>query len=147
MSHVDEILSLHDSFKLFEPNADMAMKMLHANSDKNEIFKKTGHVVGVFDASFFSQARRDLRHHGPIWLGQVDHGAAIQPPDRARLRQHPSQRPEDPWTLLAIFLDRLTQAMGARTNADPSQRWYHSGPIGLPMRLFKPKGVGERRTA
>jgi glycine betaine/proline transport system ATP-binding protein len=52
MSHVDEILSLHDSFKLFEPNADMAMKMLHANSDKNEIFKKTGHVVGVFDASF-----------------------------------------------------------------------------------------------
>ncbi|MEX6503619.1 glycine betaine/L-proline ABC transporter permease ProW [Pseudomonas zhanjiangensis] len=38
--------------------------------------------------------------------------------------------------LLAIFLDRLTQAMGERSNADPSLRWYHSGPVGLVLRLF-----------
>jgi glycine betaine/proline transport system permease protein len=37
--------------------------------------------------------------------------------------------------LLAIFLDRLTQAMGERSNADPSLRWYHSGPVGLLLRL------------
>ncbi|MNN35593.1 Glycine betaine/L-proline transport system permease protein ProW [compost metagenome] len=37
--------------------------------------------------------------------------------------------------LLAIFLDRLTQAMGERTNSDPSLRWYHSGPVGLVLRL------------
>src|SRR3546814_6457331 len=28
------------------------MKMLRNGADKNEIFDKTGHVVGVFDASF-----------------------------------------------------------------------------------------------
>ena len=44
--------------------------------------------------------------------------------------------------LLAIFLDRLTQAMGARTGADPSLRWYHTGPVGLLLRLF-----GARRPA
>jgi glycine betaine/proline transport system permease protein len=38
--------------------------------------------------------------------------------------------------LLAIFLDRLTQAMGERTSSDPSLRWYHSGPAGLLLRLF-----------
>ncbi|MGA4637537.1 glycine betaine/L-proline ABC transporter permease ProW [Pseudomonas solani] len=38
--------------------------------------------------------------------------------------------------LLAIFLDRLTQAMGERTRSDPSRRWYHSGPVGLLLRLF-----------
>ena len=38
--------------------------------------------------------------------------------------------------LLAIFLDRLTQAMGELGSADPSLRWYHSGPVGLVLRLF-----------
>lgn len=38
--------------------------------------------------------------------------------------------------LLAIFLDRLTQAMGERTRNDPSRRWYHSGPAGLLLRLL-----------
>jgi len=38
--------------------------------------------------------------------------------------------------LLAIFLDRLTQAMGERTRSDPSRRWYHSGPVGLLLRLL-----------
>jgi hypothetical protein len=28
------------------------MEMLRKGADKNEIFSKTGHVVGVFDASF-----------------------------------------------------------------------------------------------
>ncbi len=37
--------------------------------------------------------------------------------------------------LLAIFLDRLTQAMGERSGADRSLRWYHSGPVGLLLRL------------
>lgn len=37
--------------------------------------------------------------------------------------------------LLAIFLDRLTQALGERTRSDPSLHWYHSGPVGLLLRL------------
>jgi ABC-type proline/glycine betaine transport system permease subunit len=47
--------------------------------------------------------------------------------------------------LLAIFLDRLTQAMGARTSADPSKRWYHTGPVGVILRLCgaaQPAGRG-----
>lgn len=40
--------------------------------------------------------------------------------------------------LLAIFLDRLTQAMGERSNnAVKGVRWYHSGPVGLLLRLKK----------
>lgn len=42
--------------------------------------------------------------------------------------------------LLAIFLDRLTQAIGERTSSDPSLRWYHTGPIGLMLRLFGRNG-------
>jgi len=50
--------------------------------------------------------------------------------------------------LLAIFLDRLTQAMGARTNADPSRRWYQTGPVGVLMRLFgAAQPAGRRETA
>jgi len=50
--------------------------------------------------------------------------------------------------LLAIFLDRLTQAMGARTSADPSLRWYHTGPAGVVMRLCGAAPVkGRRKTA
>ncbi|MDR0210742.1 MAG: ATP-binding cassette domain-containing protein, partial [Pseudomonas putida] len=52
MSHADEILSVKNIFKVFGPNPDMAMQMLRKGADKNEIFSKTGHVVGVFDASF-----------------------------------------------------------------------------------------------
>ncbi|MDR6715354.1 glycine betaine/proline transport system ATP-binding protein [Pseudomonas hunanensis] len=52
MSHTDEILSVNNIFKVFGPNPDMAMKMLDEGADKDQIFKKTGHVVGVFDASF-----------------------------------------------------------------------------------------------
>lgn len=52
MSHADEILSVNNIFKVFGPNPDMAMEMLRKGADKNEIFSKTGHVVGVFDASF-----------------------------------------------------------------------------------------------
>ncbi|WP_336333245.1 glycine betaine/L-proline ABC transporter permease ProW [Pseudomonas putida] len=36
--------------------------------------------------------------------------------------------------LLAVFLDRLTQAMGERSSNDPSRRWYHTGPIGVVLR-------------
>ncbi|MGE8303429.1 MAG: glycine/betaine ABC transporter permease, partial [Pseudomonas kermanshahensis] len=50
--------------------------------------------------------------------------------------------------LLAIFLDRLTQAMGARTNADPSLRWYHAGPVGAVLRLCgSGHAAGRRKTA
>jgi glycine betaine/proline transport system permease protein len=38
--------------------------------------------------------------------------------------------------LLAIFLDRLTQAMGERSNmAARGERWYQTGPVGLLYRL------------
>lgn len=37
--------------------------------------------------------------------------------------------------LLAVFLDRLTQAMGERSSSDPSRRWYHTGPIGVVLRV------------
>jgi glycine betaine/proline transport system permease protein len=42
--------------------------------------------------------------------------------------------------LLAIFLDRLTQAMGERSNnAIKGERWYQTGPIGLVFNLRKKK--------
>lgn len=42
--------------------------------------------------------------------------------------------------LLAIFLDRFTQAMGERSaHLATGQRWYHSGPIGLVARLVGKK--------
>lgn len=37
--------------------------------------------------------------------------------------------------LLAIFLDRLTQAMGERSNADNTLHWYETGPVGLIVKL------------
>jgi glycine betaine/proline transport system permease protein len=44
--------------------------------------------------------------------------------------------------LLAVFLDRLTQAMGERSSDLASgQRWYESGPVGLVMKLKKKKNV------
>ncbi|UFH48779.1 glycine betaine/L-proline ABC transporter permease ProW [Pseudomonas sp. KNUC1026] len=42
--------------------------------------------------------------------------------------------------LLAIFLDRFTQALGERSShLGTGQRWYHTGPVGLVMRLKKKK--------
>ncbi|QPI65964.1 glycine betaine/L-proline ABC transporter permease ProW [Vreelandella venusta] len=39
--------------------------------------------------------------------------------------------------LLAVFLDRLTQAMGERSAvAGDPRRWYHKGPLGVALRLF-----------
>ncbi|WP_085725119.1 glycine betaine/L-proline ABC transporter permease ProW [Pseudomonas sp. R37(2017)] len=44
--------------------------------------------------------------------------------------------------LLAVFLDRLTQAMGQRSSDLASgQRWYETGPVGLVMKLKKKKNV------
>ncbi len=48
----DEILSVKNIFKVFGPCPDVAMDMLRKGANKNEIFQKTGQVVGVFDASF-----------------------------------------------------------------------------------------------
>ncbi len=41
--------------------------------------------------------------------------------------------------LLAIFLDRLTQALGERSNnaIRKGERWYHTGPVGLLFRHRK----------
>jgi glycine betaine/proline transport system permease protein len=39
--------------------------------------------------------------------------------------------------LLAIFLDRLTQAMGKRSESNNTQRWYESGPVGIGVRLYR----------
>jgi glycine betaine/proline transport system ATP-binding protein len=52
MSQTDDILSVSNIFKVFGPRPDEVMEMLRKGADKNEIFRKTGHVVGVFDASF-----------------------------------------------------------------------------------------------
>lgn len=52
MSQAEEILSVQNIFKVFGPHPDTAMEMLRKGADKNEIFQKTGQVVGVFDASF-----------------------------------------------------------------------------------------------
>ncbi|MET3717351.1 glycine betaine/L-proline ABC transporter ATP-binding protein [Pseudomonas sp. PvP001] len=52
MNHTDDILSVKNIYKVFGPDSDVAMKMLNSGADKEEIFRKTGHVVGVFDASF-----------------------------------------------------------------------------------------------
>lgn len=49
--------------------------------------------------------------------------------------------------LLAIFLDRLTQAMGERTTSDPSLRWYHTGPVGLLLRLVGNQQASRRSAA
>ncbi|WP_085585600.1 MULTISPECIES: glycine betaine/L-proline ABC transporter permease ProW [unclassified Pseudomonas] len=44
--------------------------------------------------------------------------------------------------LLAVFLDRLTQAMGERSSdLATGQRWYQTGPVGLVMKLKKKKNV------
>ncbi|OIN09178.1 glycine betaine/L-proline ABC transporter permease ProW [Oceanisphaera psychrotolerans] len=39
--------------------------------------------------------------------------------------------------LLAIFLDRLTQAMGKRSESSNTQHWYESGPAGFCVRLYR----------
>ncbi len=38
--------------------------------------------------------------------------------------------------LLAIILDRITQAMGQNESRQPSARWFQTGPVGLVMRLI-----------
>lgn len=44
--------------------------------------------------------------------------------------------------LLAVFLDRLTQAMGERSSdLATGQRWYETGPVGLVMKFKKKKNV------
>jgi len=52
MSLGDEILSVNNIYKVFGPQPKVAMDMLRRGADKNEIFSKTGQVVGVFDATF-----------------------------------------------------------------------------------------------
>ena len=52
MSEGNEILSVKNIFKVFGPRPELAMDMLRKGAHKDEIFKSTGHVVGVFDASF-----------------------------------------------------------------------------------------------
>ncbi|MFC6340116.1 glycine betaine/L-proline ABC transporter permease ProW [Pseudomonas sp. CCM 7891] len=46
--------------------------------------------------------------------------------------------------LLAIFLDRLTQAMGERSNrAIRGEHWYQAGPVGVLYRLKRKEGIKE----
>ncbi|RMM02128.1 Glycine betaine/L-proline ABC transporter, ATP-binding protein, partial [Pseudomonas syringae pv. maculicola] len=52
MSHGDEILSVNNIFKVFGAQPKVAMDMLKRGAGKDEIFSKTGRVVGVFDATF-----------------------------------------------------------------------------------------------
>lgn len=39
--------------------------------------------------------------------------------------------------LVAILLDRMTQALGVEARARSTRHWYDSGPVGLVRRLFK----------
>jgi glycine betaine/proline transport system permease protein len=39
--------------------------------------------------------------------------------------------------LLAIFLDRLTQAMGERSDSSNTLHWYESGPVGLAVCAYR----------
>jgi glycine betaine/proline transport system ATP-binding protein len=48
----DEILVVKNIFKVFGERPKEAMKMLEEGANKDEIFRKTGQVIGVFDASF-----------------------------------------------------------------------------------------------
>ncbi|MEO9331845.1 glycine betaine/L-proline ABC transporter ATP-binding protein ProV [Pseudomonas guguanensis] len=52
MTQADEILSVKNIFKVFGAQPEVAMNMLRNGECKNDIFRKTGQVVGVFDASF-----------------------------------------------------------------------------------------------
>ena len=52
MTDPQEILSIKNVYKVFGPQTDIAMKMLEEGAQKDEVFEKTGHTVGVFDASF-----------------------------------------------------------------------------------------------
>lgn len=48
--------------------------------------------------------------------------------------------------LLAIFLDRLTQAMGKHAESSNTQRWYETGPVGLCLRLLRRQKPAARPT-
>jgi len=52
MSRADEIISVNNIYKVFGNQPDVAMNMLTSGATKNEVFEKTGQVIGVFDASF-----------------------------------------------------------------------------------------------
>ncbi|WP_260961230.1 quaternary amine ABC transporter ATP-binding protein [Pseudomonas citri] len=52
MNSSDEIISVKNIFKVFGAQPDVAMNMLKSGASKDEVFKKTGQVIGVFDASF-----------------------------------------------------------------------------------------------
>ncbi|KWT05333.1 Glycine betaine/L-proline transport ATP-binding protein ProV [Pseudomonas syringae pv. avii] len=52
MSNGDEILSVNNIFKVFGAQPKVAMDMLKRGAGKDEIFSKTGQVVGVLDATF-----------------------------------------------------------------------------------------------
>ncbi|UTW10099.1 glycine betaine/L-proline ABC transporter ATP-binding protein ProV [Marinobacterium rhizophilum] len=52
MTDSSEILSIKNVYKVFGAEPDTAMKMLEQGANKDEIFEKTGQVIGVFDASF-----------------------------------------------------------------------------------------------
>lgn len=45
--------------------------------------------------------------------------------------------------LLAIILDRMTQAFGQASRDKPTQHWYESGPVGLFYRLFRRRTPAE----
>ena len=58
-----------------------------AELSRAELREKTGSTVAVRDVSLRHLARRGVRRHGPLGLGQVDAGAHADPPDRADRRR------------------------------------------------------------
>ena len=43
--------------------------------------------------------------------------------------------------ILAIILDRMTQAFGESRRDKPTRHWYQSGPVGLLLRLLGRNGA------
>ncbi len=52
MNDGDDILVVKNIFKVFGDRPNEAMKMLESGASKDDIFRRTGQVIGVFDASF-----------------------------------------------------------------------------------------------
>jgi glycine betaine/proline transport system permease protein len=48
--------------------------------------------------------------------------------------------------LLAIFLDRLTQAMGERAGVSNTLNWYETGPVGFVVRMVRGNKINPSQT-
>ena len=47
----DNIIEVHHLSKLYGPNREAAVRMMKQGSDKDEVFKKTGATVALWDVN------------------------------------------------------------------------------------------------